>query len=150
MCIPSESNIVAAHNMPYETVIYIKELDGKGGGGTVAFKNWLGITTHTKNLGQVNNGVFIVGDTGGPYFDFDICTNKFSNKGNMDVLVLEWGKSKIPFWSFTDAINNEGRAFPKYPDAIRSYKRMNGTTINFFKFKDKDKGLSQSSKWTSI
>lgn len=150
MCVPSNGNIVAAHNIPYETIVYIKELDGKAGGGTVTFKNWLGVVSHTKNLGQPKNGVFLVGDTGGPYFDFDICTNAFSQKTNMDVLVLEWGKSKIPFWSFTDAINNEGSRFPRYPDAIRSYKRMNGTTINFFKFKDKDKGLSQSSKWTSI
>ena len=145
-CNPNDGNVVAAHNIPYGTIIYIKDLDGTAGGGTV--KN--GRTgAVVKSLGAPKNGVFYVGDTGGPYFDFDICTYAFSQKKNMDVVVLEWGSHDKPFWSFTDAMNNEGRSFPKYPDAIRSYKRMNGCTINFFKFKDKDKNIN-STQWASI
>ena len=85
-CNPNDGNVVAAHNIPYGTIIYIKDLDGTAGGGTV--KN--GKTgAVVKSLGAPKNGVFYVGDTGGPYFDFDICTYAFSQKKNMDVVVLE-------------------------------------------------------------
>lgn len=148
-CNPSDGNVVAAHNMPYGTIIYIKELDGKAGGGTVK-SNKTGAVV--KNLGQSKNGVFYVGDTGGPYFDFDICTYAFSQKKNMDVVVLEWGTSTTPFWSFTDAMMFYDRLsqWPKYPDAVRSYRRMNGCTINFWKFKDTDKNISSNPKWNMV
>lgn len=85
-CNPNDGNVVAAHNIPYGTIIYIKDLDGIAGGGTV--KN--GSTgAVVKSLGASKNGVFYVGDTGGPYFDFDICNYAFSQKRNMDVVVLE-------------------------------------------------------------
>lgn len=148
-CNPSDGNIVAAHNMPYGTVIYIKELDGKAGGGYVQDSR----TGETiKNLGTKNNGVFYVGDTGGPYFDFDINTHVFSGKTNMDVLVLEWGTNSKTFWSFTDAMNfyDDRGEWPKYPDAVRSYRKMNGCTINFFKFKDLDKYINQNQKWLMV
>ena len=71
--------------MPYGTVIYVKHLDGKAGGGIV--KNSSGKVM--KNLGQPKNGVFYVGDTGGPLFDFDLNTSAYSAKENHDVVVLE-------------------------------------------------------------
>lgn len=148
-CNPANSNVVAAHNMPYGTVIYIKELDGKAGGGIIKDSR---TGEAIKNLGTEKNGVFYVGDTGGPYFDFDINTHVFSGKTNMDVLVLEWGTNSKSFWSFTDAMNfyDERGEWPKYPDAVRSYRKMNGCTINFHKFKDLDKNINQNPKWNMI
>lgn len=71
VCNPANGNVAAAHNIPYGTVIYIKELDGKAGGGSVKDYSTGKVI---KNLGASNNGVFYVGDTGGPYFDFDLNT----------------------------------------------------------------------------
>ena len=148
-CNPANSNVVAAHNIPYGTIIYIKDLDGKAGGGTAKDSKSGAVL---KDLGQKNNGVFFVGDTGGPYFDFDINTSVFSGKTNMDVTVLEWGTMSIPFWSFTDAINYYDKLgqWPLYPDAVRTYRKMGGCTINFFKFKETDKNINQNPKWTMI
>lgn len=148
-CNPAYNNIVAAHNIPYGTIIYIRELDGKAGGGSVRSSN---NGSEVKNLGQKNNGIFYVGDTGGPYFDFDINTTTFSGKSNMDVTVLEWGTSSTPFWSFTDAINYYDKLgkWPLYPDAVRTYRKMGGSTIKFYKFKETDKNIDQNPKWTMI
>lgn len=148
VCNPANNNIAAAHNIPYGTIIYIKELDGKAGGGVV--KEY-GTGKTLKNLGASNNGVFYVGDTGGPYFDFDLNTTAWNTKANTDILVLEWG-TNMNFWSFTAAINyyDKRGEWPKYPDAVRAYKKMNGCTINFTKFSKDDANINQNSKWTSI
>lgn len=148
-CNPANGNVVAAHNMPYGTVVYIKELDGQAGGGAVKS---LKTGKVVKELGAPKNGVFYVGDTGGPYFDFDINTVVFSGKKNMDVLVLEWGDNSTPFWSFTDAINfyDKRGQWPLYPDAVKTYRKMNGCTINFFKFSSKDQYINQNPKWTMV
>lgn len=148
-CNPANSNVVAAHNMPYGTIVYIKDLDGKAGGGSVKDSRTGSVV---KDLGQKNNGVFYVGDTGGPYFDFDINTSVFSGKSNMNVTVLEWGTNEKSFWSFTDAINYYDKLgkWPLYPDAVRTYRKMGGCTINFYKFKETDKNINQNPKWTMI
>lgn len=148
-CNPANSNVVAAHNMPYGTIVYIKDLDGKAGGGSVKDSRTGSVV---KDLGQKNNGVFYVGDTGGPYFDFDINTSVFSGKSNMNVTVLEWGTNEKSFWSFTDAVNYYDKLgkWPLYPDAVRTYRKMGGCTINFYKFKETDKNINQNPKWTMI
>ena len=70
----------------------------------------------------------------------------------MNVTVLEWGTNEKSFWSFTDAINYYDKLgkWPLYPDAVRTYRKMGGCTINFHKFKDTDKNINQNPKWTMI
>ena len=146
-CTPQDNNIAAAHNIPYETLIYIKELDGKGGGGEVVIKDGSGRVVNTLNLGSKNNGVYAVVDTGGPYYDFDICTYSFYEKSSWDVIVLQWGKHQKKPQSFSGAIKQEGSKFPRYKEAFNNYKSMNGCTVNFWKFNSDDKGLTQSALW---
>lgn len=148
VCSPVIGNVAASHNMPYGTVIYVKHLDGKAGGGIV--KNSNGKVM--KNLGQPKNGVFYVGDTGGPLFDFDLNTNAFSAKENHDVVVLEWGKDTKAIATFTDIIKmyiRQGR-LSVYRDAVQSYKKMNGLIINFHKFNNEDANLANNPDWQKV
>lgn len=81
------SKIAAAHNMMTGTEIYIPALKYLNG-----------------------NGRFIVGDTGGPSFDFDINTPKNQSfKDTYDVYVIKWGEDKkgeVMCQSFDSALGN--------------------------------------------
>ena len=106
----------ASHNMPYGTKIYIPALAGKAG-----------------------NGIFTVTDTGGCFFDFDIFTNTWAGKTNMDAYVLEWGTGKVAA-SYKWAINYYlgKNSWTKYIPAWNTYKNMGGKLINFHKYKSED------------
>ncbi len=106
----------ASHNMPYGTKIYVPGLAGKAG-----------------------DGVFTVTDTGGCFFDFDIFTNTWSGKTNMDAYVLEWGTGKTAA-SYTWAINyylKNGR-WSGLIKPWNTYKNMNGKLMNFTKYNQED------------
>ena len=110
----------ASHNIPYGTKIYIPALAGKAG-----------------------TGVFNVHDTGGPLFDFDLCTNSFNDKKNFDVYVLEWGDTSNIAKSFTWGIDlyNKNGSWSKYIKAWNTYKNMNGKLINYLKFSQEDANI---------
>jgi 3D (Asp-Asp-Asp) domain-containing protein len=106
----------ASHNLPYGTKIYIPGLVGKAG-----------------------NGIFTVTDTGGCFFDFDIFTNTWSGKSNMDAYVLSWGSGKTAA-SYTWAINyylSNGR-WSGLVAAWNTYKNMNGKLMKFTKYNQDD------------
>lgn len=129
-------NAVAAHNMPYGTIVEIPQLKGKMGGGT--FRSSKG---KTYDLGPINNGRFIVADTGGPFFDFDIWG--FSGgKVNMDVKVISWGEGEGMAWSITEAIQDAQRrgTWGKYQKAFNNSNNNYGgfKTKKLSKFKNND------------
>lgn len=76
-------SIVAAHNMRAGTQIYIPQLK------------------------YVNStGIFTVGDTGGPFFDFDVNTTQDLGRSAYDVYVLKWGDGSM-MQSFESAIQEQ-------------------------------------------
>ncbi|WP_123053246.1 hypothetical protein [Clostridium sp. JN-1] len=76
-------SIVAAHNMRAGTQIYIPQLK------------------------YINSaGIFTVGDTGGPFFDFDINTTQDLGRSAYDVYVLKWGEGPM-MQSFESAIQEQ-------------------------------------------
>lgn len=107
----------ASHNIPYGTKVYVPGLAGK-----------------------VGTGILVVQDTGGPLFDFDICTNNWSGKDNFDVYVLEWGDTSKIAKSYTWAIDLyvKNGSWNKYIKAWNTYKNMNGKLINYHKFNQED------------
>lgn len=120
------NNIVAAHNMPYGTKIYIPMLKG-----------------------VVNNtGIFTVEDTGGCCFDFDVCVSsssigsKFSSKSTK-VYVLSWGSGSIAS-SFTKAVKAQG-GIDKYKTAWNNFKKTGGSTMNLLKFSKEDLNIKNQS-----
>lgn len=120
-------NHCAAHNLPFGTLLYIPILKG-----------------------VINNtGLFTVMDTGGHGMDFDIFTKKEIGKINSDVYVVSWGKGPIA-WSFTEAIEYyiNNKKIERYNSAWDLYNRMNGCTINFWKYKTDDRDI-KSKSWYS-
>ena len=109
----------ASHNLPYGTKIYVPYLNGKAGGG-----------------------VYTITDTGGPLFDFDICTASWEGKQNMDVYILEWGTGKAA-GSYTYFINYylERNRWQTYIKAWNTYKNMNGKLMHYTKFNQDDVDL---------
>ena len=106
----------------------------------------MGTKVYIKALeGVVNdNGIFIVEDTGGPCFDFDIFTSepKFGKKV-LDVKVLEFGKGKITS-SYTNMCKyfvNNG-IFDKFKVSWEFYKK-NGKLVKFLKFNNEDKDIEK-------
>lgn len=92
--------IVSAHNMRAGTVIYIPDLK------------------------YINStGIFTVGDTGGPFFDFDINTNQNIDKGPHDVYVLSWGDGSM-MQSFDDAKQEQIRygQWNRFKSMYENYK----------------------------
>lgn len=129
--VATEHNVVAAHNMPLGTIVYIPELKGKLGGGT--FKSSNG---KTYDLGEKNSGKFVVADNGGPYFDFDI--HGYSGKKNMDVSVVSWGDGPVT-WSISHAYKDaQSRTFHAnaWNQCFTTYGGFK--TIKLTKFKDED------------
>ena len=122
----------ASHNIPVGTKIYIEDLKG-----------------------VVNNdGIFIVEDTGGHGFDFDIFTSNENAKkiGNIykNVKVLSWGTGKLTC-SYTYIIEHfikQGR-INNYKKIWSNYKDK-GRLINFWKFNDEDKNIKQKSWYNEI
>ena len=111
----------ASHNIPYGTKVYVPGLAGK-----------------------VGTGIFVVQDTGGPLFDFDICTSSWSGKDNFDVYVLEWGDTSKIAKSYTWGIDLyvKNGSWSKYIKAWNTYKSMNGKLINYHKFNQEDSTIT--------
>ena len=117
----------ASHNMPYGTKIYVPGLAGKAG-----------------------NGVFTVTDTGGCFFDFDIFTNTWNSKENMDAYILEWGSGKIAksyTWAM-DLYNSRG-TWGKLKSAWVNYKNMGGKLVNFLKYNQEDTNIKNHPNYNS-
>ena len=106
----------------------------------------MGTKVYIKALeGVVNdNGIFIVEDTGGPCFDFDIFTSepKFGKKV-LDVKVLEFGKGKITS-SYTSMCKYfvKNGIFDKFKVSWEFYKK-NGKLVRFLKFNNEDKDIKK-------
>ena len=118
----------ASHNIPYGTKVYIPELAGKAG-----------------------DGVFIVQDTGGCFFDFDIYTTTWNGKANMDAYILEWGSSSKISKSYTwamDLYNSRG-TWNKLKSAWVTYKNMNGKLVNFLKYDQTDANIKNHPNYNS-
>ena len=109
----------ASHNLPYGTKIYIPSL-----------------------AGQAGDGIYTITDTGGPLFDFDICTASWAGKKNMDVYVLQWGTGKAA-GSYTYFINYylKKGTWSKYVKAWNTYKNMGGKLINYTKYNTEDSNI---------
>lgn len=129
----------ASHNLPCGTKVYIEELKG-----------------------IVNDdGIFIVEDTGGHGFDFDIFVSKNKSslvgKKSMNVKVISWGNDKltssytyiIEYYLKLDAKDGKGR-IKRYHDAWSLYNSMGGKLINFFKFNNEDQSIKNKSWYNSI
>lgn len=122
----------ASHNIPVGTKVYIEDLKG-----------------------VINDdGIFIVEDTGGHGFDFDIYTSK-ENAGKVgnicaDVKVLEWGKDKITC-SYTYIIEYfiKANRIQNYKKIWENYKQK-GRLINFWQFNDEDKNIKNKSWYNEI
>ena len=117
----------ASHNMPYGTKIYIPAL-----------------------AGQAGDGIFTVQDTGGCFFDFDIYTNTWSGKKNMDAYVLQWGSGKTAAsytWAM-DLYNSRG-SWNKYIPAWNTYKNMGGKLVTFTKYNSEDSNIKNHPNYNS-
>ena len=111
----------ASHNIPYGSKIYIPGVQAITGG----------------------DGIYTVTDTGGPLFDFDICTNKNISKANYDAYVLEWGSGKAA-GSYTYFINYylDRGTWEKYVPAWHSYKEMGGVLMGYTKYNQEDANIT--------
>ena len=117
----------ASHNMPYGTKIYIPAL-----------------------AGQAGDGIFTVQDTGGCFFDFDIYTNTWNGKKNMDAYVLQWGSGKTAAsytWAM-DLYNSRG-TWSKYIPAWNTYKNMGGKLMTFTKYNSEDSNIKNHPNYNS-
>ena len=110
----------ASHNLPYGTKIFVPGL-----------------------VGQAGQGIYTITDTGGPLFDFDICTSSWAGKTNMDVYVLEWGTGKVA-GSYTYFIEYylERNTWSTYVNAWNTYKNMGGKLIGCTKFSQDDANIT--------
>ena len=118
----------ASHNLPYGTKIYIPGLAGKAG-----------------------SGIFTVQDTGGCFFDFDIYTNTWSGKQNMDAYIIEFGSSSKISKSYTwamDLYNSRG-TWDKLKSAWVTYKNMNGKLVNYWKYDSTDQNIKNHPNYNS-
>ena len=122
----------ASHNIPVGTKIYIEDLKG-----------------------VVNDdGIFIVEDTGGHGFDFDIFTSndKAGKVGNIykNVKILSWGTGKLTS-SYTYIIEHfiKQKRIDNYKKIWSNYKNK-GRLINFWKFNDEDKYIKEKPWYNEI
>lgn len=129
----------ASHNLPCGTKIYIEELKG-----------------------VINDdGIFVVEDTGGHAFDFDIFISKNNaskiGKKSMNVKVISWGNNKMTV-SYSHIIKyymsldkkDGGNRISRYHKAWQLYNEMDGKLIKFYKFNDEDKDITKQSWYNSI
>ncbi len=122
----------ASHNIPVGTKVYIESLKG-----------------------VINSdGIFIVEDTGGHGFDFDIFTSKenatkIGNKCS-NVKVISWGTGKTTC-SYTYIIEYfiKQNRIHNYTKIWNNYKKK-GKLINFWKFNDEDKNIKKKSWYNKI
>ena len=98
--------------------------------------------------GKAGDGVFTVTDCGGPFFDFDINTNTWSEKVNADAYVLEWGTGKNAT-SYTYAIDEQVKLnqWDKYKSAWGIYKNMGGKLVNLHKFDATDSNIKTHARY---
>lgn len=128
-----ENYSVASHNMPCGTKLYIPSLKG--------------IINST--------GVFVVEDTGGHCFDFDIFVSKDKigkvGKANHEVFILEWGTKKMTT-SYTYIIKYyiEKNKLSLYHNAWVSYNKMGASVINFWRFNEEDKEIEKQDWYKNI
>ena len=127
-----------AHNMPYNTKLYIPSTVGKFGNKT---------------------GVWTVKDTGGFTTDIDLLIAKsdkeaeklLGNPLTTSVYVLEWGNGKTA-WSFTEAIEwcNKYYGVGAFHTSWKTYMKYGGCTINLWRFKDHDKTIKSKSWYDKL
>lgn len=132
------SKSCGAHNMPYNTKLYIPSTVGKFGNET---------------------GIWTVKDTGGYSTDFDLLIAKsdkeaeklLGNPLTTSVYVLEWGDGKTA-WSFTEAIEwcNKYYGVGAFHTSWKTYMKYGGCTINFWRFKDHDKTIKSKSWYDKL
>ena len=128
----------AAHNIPFNSKIYIPALRGKP---------WN------------PSGIYVVLDGGGYCFDFDLFlgTSESSAASKMgspiftDVFVLSWGNNRVAP-SFTQAVKickkyYNLRSFHK---AWLEYSKYGCCTLNFHKFNDEDKNFKKQSWYKNL
>lgn len=121
-----------AHNLPYNTKLYIPSTKKYNG-----------------------DGIWYVKDTGGYTTDFDLLISKSASEAvkmmgsplDTDVYILEYGDGKMS-WSFTEAIEwcNGYYGIGYFHKSWTYYMKYGGCTINFWKFKDHDKYI-KSQPW---
>lgn len=121
-----------AHNLPYNTKLYIPSTKKYNG-----------------------DGIWYVKDTGGYTTDFDLLISKSASEAvkmmgsplDTDVYILEYGDGKMS-WSFTEAIEwcNGYYGVGYFHKSWTYYMKYGGCTINFWKFKDHDKYI-KSQPW---
>ena len=121
-----------AHNLPYNTKLYIPSTKKYNG-----------------------DGIWYVKDTGGYTTDFDLLISKSASEAvkmmgsplDTDVYILEYGDGKMS-WSFTEAIEwcNGYYGVGYFHKSWTYYMKYGGCTINFWKFKDQDKTI-KSQPW---
>ncbi len=127
-----------AHNMPYNTKLYIPSTVGKFGNKT---------------------GIWTVRDTGGFTTDIDLLIAKsdkeaeklLGNPLTTSVYVLEWGNGKTA-WSFTEAIEwcNKYYGVGAFHTSWKTYMKYGGCTINFWRFKNHDKTIKSKSWYNKL
>lgn len=121
-----------AHNLPYNTKLYIPSTKKYNG-----------------------DGIWYVKDTGGYTTDFDLLISKSASEAvkmmgsplDTDVYILEYGDGKMS-WSFTEAIEwcNGYYGVGYFHKSWTYYMKYGGCTINIWKFKDHDKTI-KSQPW---
>lgn len=121
-----------AHNLPYNTKLYIPSTKKYNG-----------------------DGIWYVKDTGGYTTDFDLLISKSASEAvkmmgsplDTEVYILEYGDGKMS-WSFTEAIEwcNGYYGIGYFHKSWTYYMKYGGCTINFWKFKDDDKTI-KSQPW---
>lgn len=121
-----------AHNLPYNTKLYIPSTKKYNG-----------------------DGIWYVKDTGGYTTDFDLLISKSASEAvkmmgsplDTDVYILEYGDGKMS-WSFTEAIEwcNGYYGVGYFHKSWTYYMKYGGCTINLWKFKDDDKTI-KSQPW---
>lgn len=127
-----------AHNMPYNTKLYIPSTVGKFGNKT---------------------GIWTVRDTGGFTTDIDLLIAKsdkeaeklLGNPLTTSVYVLEWGNGKTA-WSFTEAIEwcNKYYGVGAFHTSWKTYMKYGGCTINFWRYKTHDKTIKSKSWYNKL
>lgn len=135
-------------NLPYGTLVYFPELDGK-------------IWTNADGSQIKLDGMLMATDSGILMTDCDIvagstiqaCTSNWTNPKRLDGYVIKWGDSNIKNYSFTDtykiAYNNGNLS--RFKTAFKNYMNNgDGVLINFTKFYDTDKNIRNTIYWTIL
>lgn len=135
-------------NLPYGTLVYFPELDGK---------IWRNADGSQIKL----DGILMATDSGILMTDCDIvagstiqaCTSNWTNPKRLDGYVIEWGTSNIKNYSFTDTYKiayNNG-SLSRFKTAFKNYMNNgDGVLINFTKFYDTDKNIRNTIYWTIL